>query len=127
MLAGVATSKQHCLKDAGFVHDLLEESLGHQIGTDSFDRRQAIVQAWADFCGGRPVGRRVSARHQGASHDESPRRSNSMTGLNWERATTVTGWLLTVEIDLRTNHEHYITNPQMQAEAWPPGRAWVGY
>ena len=27
----------------------------------------------------------VSARHQGASHDESPRPSNSMTGLNWER------------------------------------------
>jgi hypothetical protein len=49
----------------------------------------------------------VSARHQGASHDESPRPSNSMTGLNWERAT-VTGWLLTVEIELRTNHEHNI-------------------
>jgi len=67
MLAGVATSKQHCLKDAGFVHDLLEESLGHQIGTaverayrrtDSFDRRRAIMQAWADFCCGKLVGRR---------------------------------------------------------------------
>ena len=62
MLAGVAKSK-----DAGFARDLLEESLGHQIGTaveralsahDSFDRRQAIMQAWADFCGGEPVGRR---------------------------------------------------------------------
>ena len=67
MLAGVATSKQHCLKDAGFARDLLEESPGHQIGTaveralsahDSFDRRQAIMQAWADFCGGKPVGDR---------------------------------------------------------------------
>ena len=33
MLAGVATSKQHCLKDAGFARDLLEELLGHQIAT----------------------------------------------------------------------------------------------
>ena len=32
-LAGVATSKQHCLKDVGFPRDLLEKSMGHQIGT----------------------------------------------------------------------------------------------
>jgi integrase len=54
-------------EDAGFHRDLLEESLGHQIGTaverayrrtDSFDRRRAIMQAWADFCRGKHVGRR---------------------------------------------------------------------
>ena len=54
-------------EDAGFPRDLLEESLGHQIGTaverayrrtDSFDRRRATMQAWADFCCGKPIGRR---------------------------------------------------------------------
>jgi integrase len=54
-------------EDTGFPRDLLEESLGHQIGTaverayrrtDSFDRRRAIMQAWADFCCGKPIGRR---------------------------------------------------------------------
>jgi integrase len=54
-------------EDAGFPRDLLEESLGHQIGTaverayrrtDSFDRRRVIMQAWADFCSGKAVGRR---------------------------------------------------------------------
>jgi hypothetical protein len=35
--------------------------------TDSFDRRRAIIQAWADFCCGKPVGRRVSARHLGSN------------------------------------------------------------
>jgi len=53
-------------EDAGFPRDLLEESLGHQIGnaverayrrTDGFDRRQAIMQAWADFCCGKHVAR----------------------------------------------------------------------
>jgi integrase len=51
-------------EDVGFPRDLLEESLGHQIGTaverayrrtDSFDRRAAIIQAWANFCSGKPV------------------------------------------------------------------------
>jgi integrase len=46
-------------EDAGFSRDLLEESLGHQIGnaverayrrTDSFDRRREVMQAWANFC-----------------------------------------------------------------------------
>jgi integrase len=46
-------------EDTGFPRDLLEESLGHQIGnvverayrrTDSFDRRGNIMQAWATFC-----------------------------------------------------------------------------
>ncbi len=46
-------------EDAGFARELLEEALGHQIGTvverayrrtDSFDRRRAVMQAWADFC-----------------------------------------------------------------------------
>ena len=55
-------------EDASFPRDLLEESLGHQIGTaverayrrtDSFDRRRTIMQAWADFCRGKPVGRRA--------------------------------------------------------------------
>ena len=54
-------------EDAGFPRDLLEESLGHQIGTaverayrrtDSFDRRRSIMKAWADFCCGKRVGRR---------------------------------------------------------------------
>src|SRR5215831_10572831 len=45
-------------EDAGFPRDLLEESLGHQIGTaverayrrtDSFDRRRAIMQAFGRF------------------------------------------------------------------------------
>jgi integrase len=49
-------------EDAGFPRDLLEESLGHQVGTaverayrrtDSFDRRRAIMQAWAKFCSGK--------------------------------------------------------------------------
>jgi integrase len=48
-------------EDAGFPRDLLEESRGHQIGTtverayrrtDSFDRRRAIMDAWARFCSG---------------------------------------------------------------------------
>jgi integrase len=46
-------------EDAGFPRDLLEESLGHQVGTaverayrrtNSFDRRRAIMDAWARFC-----------------------------------------------------------------------------
>jgi len=53
-------------EDAGFSRDLLEESLGHQIGTaverayrrtDSFDRRRALMHAWANFCSGKPIGR----------------------------------------------------------------------
>jgi integrase len=49
-------------EDAGFARDLLEESLGHQVGTaverayrrtDSFDRRRTIMQAWANFCNGK--------------------------------------------------------------------------
>ncbi len=51
-------------EDAGFARELLEEALGHQVGgaverayrrTDSFDRRRAVMQAWADYCHGRPV------------------------------------------------------------------------
>jgi integrase len=54
-------------EDTGFPRDLLEESLGHQIGTmverayrrtDSFDRRREVMQDWADFCSGKHVGRR---------------------------------------------------------------------
>src|SRR6202045_4720596 len=50
-------------EDAGFPRDALEESLGHQIGAaverayrrpDSFDRRRAIMETWADFCRGKP-------------------------------------------------------------------------
>jgi integrase len=49
-------------EDAGFPRELLEEALGHQIGTaverayrrtDSFERRRAVMQAWADYCEGR--------------------------------------------------------------------------
>jgi integrase len=51
-------------EDVGFPRELLEEALGYQIGTaverayrrtDSFDRRRAVMQAWADFCCGRPL------------------------------------------------------------------------
>jgi integrase len=51
-------------EDAGFPRDLLEESLGHQIGTaverayrrtDNFERRRAVMQAWADFCHGKRI------------------------------------------------------------------------
>jgi integrase len=50
-------------EDVGFARDLLEESLGHQVGnaverayrrTDSLDRRRAIMNAWANFCYGMP-------------------------------------------------------------------------
>src|SRR5215212_2747604 len=50
-------------EDVGFPRELLEEALGHQIGTaverayrrtDSFERRRTVMQAWADFCCGRP-------------------------------------------------------------------------
>jgi len=50
-------------EDAAFPRELLEEALGHQVGnaverayrrTDSFDRRRAVMQAWADFCSGVP-------------------------------------------------------------------------
>src|SRR5829696_4917795 len=48
-------------EDAAFPRELLEEALGHQVGnaverayrrTDGFDRRRAVMQAWADFCFG---------------------------------------------------------------------------
>ena len=51
-------------EDAGFARELLEEALGHQVGsaverayrrTDSFDRRRTVMQVWADYCHGRPV------------------------------------------------------------------------
>jgi integrase len=54
-------------ENAGFPRDLLEESLGHQIGTaverayrrtDSLDPRREIMEAWADFCSSKNVGRR---------------------------------------------------------------------
>ena len=50
-------------EDVGFPRELLEEALGHQIGTaverayrrtDSFERRRTVMQAWADFCHGTP-------------------------------------------------------------------------
>ena len=53
-------------EDAGFSRDLLEEALGHQIGTpverayrrtDNFQRRRAVMQAWADFCRGKRIER----------------------------------------------------------------------
>ena len=55
-------------EDAGFARELLEEALGHQIGTvverayrrtDSFERRRAVMQAWADFCCGEPATAKV--------------------------------------------------------------------
>ena len=53
-------------EDAGFGRDLLEESLGHQIGTaverayrrtDNFERRRTVMEAWADFCRGKRIKR----------------------------------------------------------------------
>jgi integrase len=53
-------------EDAGFPRDLLEGSLGHQIGTaverayrrtDNFERRRAVMQAWAEFCRGKRIKR----------------------------------------------------------------------
>ena len=50
-------------EDVGFPRELLEEALGHQIGTaverayrrtDSFERRRTVMQAWAEFCHGKP-------------------------------------------------------------------------
>jgi integrase len=49
-------------EDVGFPRELLEESLGHQIGTaverayrrtDSFDRRRKIMHAWGNYCAGK--------------------------------------------------------------------------
>jgi integrase len=60
-------------EDAGFPRDLLEESLGHQIGTaverayrrtDNFERRRAVMQAWADFCRGKRIKRAGLADRQ---------------------------------------------------------------
>ena len=63
-------------EDAGFARDLLEELLGHPIGTaverayrrtDSFDRRRKIMETWANFCSRKPVGRRgvhSASRHK---------------------------------------------------------------
>jgi integrase len=54
-------------EDAGFSRDLLEEALGHQIGTtverayrrtDNLERRRAVMQAWAEYCRDRPLNRR---------------------------------------------------------------------
>jgi integrase len=51
-------------EDAGFSRELLEESLGHQIGTaverayrrtDGFERRRAVMDVWAKFCSGKHV------------------------------------------------------------------------
>jgi len=58
-------------EDKGLSRDLLEEALGHQIGnaverayrrTDSFDRRRAVMAAWARFCRGKPVGAKPPKR-----------------------------------------------------------------
>jgi integrase len=49
-------------EDAGFPRDLLEESLGHQVGTaverayrrtDSFDRRRELMATWGNYCVGK--------------------------------------------------------------------------
>jgi integrase len=59
-------------EDAGFPRELLEESLGHQVGTtverayrrtDSFDRRRAIMEAWAIFCNGKRA--RIARKNTG--------------------------------------------------------------
>jgi integrase len=58
-------------EDVGFPRDLLEEALGHQIGTpverayrrtDNFERRRAVMQAWADFCRGKRLKRPVAVQ-----------------------------------------------------------------
>jgi len=64
-------------ENVGFPRELLEESLGHQIGTvverayrrtDSFDRRRGIMQDWADFCSGKSVGRRTARSASKGKH-----------------------------------------------------------
>ncbi len=51
-------------EDAGFARELLEEALGHQIGsaverayrrTDSIERRRAVMQAWSEYCSAKPT------------------------------------------------------------------------
>src|SRR5690349_4339165 len=67
----VARSRPHGLRatfrtwgeGVGFRRELLEQALGHQVGTaverayrrtDSFERRRTVMQAWPDFCHERP-------------------------------------------------------------------------
>jgi integrase len=58
-------------EDAGFSRDLLEEALGHQIGTtverayrrtDNFERRRTVMQTWADYCQGKTTRARKRGR-----------------------------------------------------------------
>lgn len=60
-------------EDQGHARDLLEEALGHQIGTvvekayrrtDSLERRRAVMQAWADHCSRTVVGRNFDRKHR---------------------------------------------------------------
>jgi integrase len=53
-------------EDTGFARDLLEEALGHRIGTpverayrrtDNFDGRRTVMEAWAGFCRGKRIKR----------------------------------------------------------------------
>ena len=71
-------------EDAGFARELLEEALGHQIGsaverayrrTDSFERRRTVMQAWADYCHGRPVALPVELTASGSSTSTAPRQT----------------------------------------------------
>jgi integrase len=73
-------------EDTGFPRDLLEESLGHQIGTaverayrrtDSFQRRRAIIRLGPISVLVSVLAAGVQARQQGsnASHDGSPHRA----------------------------------------------------
>ena len=57
-------------EDEGHSRELLETALGHQVGTavqrayrrtDMFERRGAVIQAWADFCLGRQLATPPSA------------------------------------------------------------------
>ena len=73
-------------EDAGFARELLEEALGHQVGsaverayrrTDSFDRRRTVMQAWADYCHGRPVQLPIDLAAGTVSSSTQPRKAVS--------------------------------------------------
>ena len=73
-------------EDAGFARELLEEALGHQVGsaverayrrTDSFDRRRTVMQAWAGYCHGRPVQLPIDLAAGTVSSSTQPRKAVS--------------------------------------------------
>jgi hypothetical protein len=57
-----ASFRDFCGKETDFAREHVEECLAHQVGNaveracrrqPGFDKRRFILQAWADFCGGK--------------------------------------------------------------------------